>query len=93
MNIYPTAKKFRKIAALTCIVLLMILISDDAAAQCAMCKKNVESNLQTGGSVGKSLNSGILYLMGIPYVLIASMIFIFFRKQIAEKMGWDRKKN
>ena len=47
-------------------------------AQCAMCKASVESSQGQKNSVAGGINHGILYLMAIPYVLIA----FIFRKQI-----------
>lgn len=58
-----------------------ILVSEDISAQCAMCRAAVESNLKEGGdAVGGGLNSGILYLMAIPY-LIFTVIGISWYKQ------------
>ena len=50
-----------------------VLISQNANAQCAMCKAVVKANLESGGSIGAGLNDGILYLMAMPYI---SMIFV-----------------
>ncbi len=66
---------------ITVFLSLITLVSD---AQCAMCKANAESaseNVDKG--IGESLNSGIVYLMGIPYFLLATVAIIFFRKKIA----------
>lgn len=49
-----------------------------AEAQCAMCKASVESSQGQKNSVAGGLNTGILYLMAVPYLLIA----FIFRKQI-----------
>lgn len=52
-------------------------------AQCAMCRASAESateNVDKG--IGEGLNSGILYLMGVPYVLLAVVGLVFFRKKI-----------
>jgi len=62
------------------IAVLLLLISMASEAQCAMCKANAESaseNVDKG--IGESLNSGIVYLMGIPYFLLATVAIIFFR--------------
>ena len=70
---------------LVCIVLL--LISAEAFSQCSMCGAVVSSNLESeANNIGKSLNTGILYLMALPYILIGTIAFIFFRKQIREKI-------
>lgn len=48
-------------------------------AQCAMCKAAVESSQGQANSVAGGINKGILYLMVIPYFLLA----FIFRKQLA----------
>ena len=44
-------------------------------SQCAMCKAVVESDMENGGTTAAGLNSGILYLMVFPYLLIATIGF------------------
>lgn len=54
---------------------------EDAEAQCAMCRTTVENNHKNhGATFGSSLNTGILYLLIIPYLLIATGVFIWYRK-------------
>ncbi|TVR39943.1 MAG: hypothetical protein EA392_05085 [Cryomorphaceae bacterium] len=52
----------------------------DAEAQCAMCKAANESALDEDSGIG--INEGIIYLMGIPYILLGVLGYLFFRKQI-----------
>lgn len=62
------------------IVILFFVFATPVSAQCAMCKAAAESTLKNDpNSIAKGLNSGILYLMAVPYLLIA----FIFRKQIA----------
>ncbi len=57
----------------------LFFLSYAVMAQCAMCKAAAESDLQNNpNSVAKGINSGILFLMVIPYILMA----FFFRKEI-----------
>lgn len=57
----------------------------DFHAQCAMCKQAAESSLKANpNSMARSLNSGILYLMAAPYLLVA----FIFRKQLVQL--WKR---
>ena len=68
-------------------VLLLLLISYGLSpAQCAMCRANAESSLKNdaGGSIARGLNKGILYLMAIPYLLLA----FIFRHQL--KTLWNK---
>lgn len=65
------------------VLTMALLIPEAAVAQgCAMCKAVVESGDAGifGGrqDVGSGLNTGILYLMAVPYVLL----FLLFRKRI-----------
>jgi hypothetical protein len=65
-------------------ILFVVACQASSWAQCAMCKATAESASQsTGGSLAEGLNSGILYLMLIPYILLLSLGLLFFRKRIA----------
>ena len=62
---------------------LFLLASQNADAQCAMCKAVVEANLESGGSIGAGLNDGILYLMAMPYIsiLVVGLIWYNLKKE------------
>jgi hypothetical protein len=57
-----------------------------------MCKTSLESDLNNGGSIANGLNTGILYLMAIPYLVLMTGGYFFFRKQIDArvKLWWDK---
>ncbi len=66
------------------LVTVLFVFSMGASAQCAMCKATAESateNVDKG--IGEGLNAGIVYLMLVPYVLLATIALVFFRKKIA----------
>ena len=42
-------------------------------AQCPMCRMSAEQNLKMGGTAGKVLNKGILFMLAMPYVIVGSM--------------------
>ena len=48
------------------------------SSQCAMCRAVLES--QEDQSVAKGINDGIVYLMIIPYLVVATIAFIIYRK-------------
>jgi hypothetical protein len=71
-------KRLRQISVL--IAFFLLLCSLSASAQCAMCKAAAETSMKSDpGSMARGLNKGILYLMAVPYLLIA----FIFRKQLA----------
>lgn len=47
-------------------------------AQCAMCRAVLES--EEGQSTAEGVNNGIMYLMSIPYILVAGFGFIIYWK-------------
>ncbi len=51
----------------------------EAQAQCPMCKMSAESNMRNGGNGGKGLNAGILYMLALPYTLVGTLGFIWWR--------------
>ena len=69
----------KRITALLALALALTL-AVPADAQCAMCKLNAESASETvDAGIGRGLNNGILYLMGIPYLLLGIGAFAFWR--------------
>ncbi len=57
-----------------------------ADAQCAMCRATVENNVNNGNTTfGAGLNTGILYLMSVPYVLFTIIGWLLYKN--------SRKKN
>ncbi|MDN3664498.1 hypothetical protein ACFFU1_14405 [Algibacter miyuki] len=47
-------------------------------AQCAMCRAVLES--EEGQTTAEGINDGIVYLMAIPYVLVAGIAFAIYKK-------------
>ncbi len=60
------------------------------AAQCAMCKSNLEMARTDGGTqVGNTINNGILYLLALPYTIAGIFGFIYYKKY-KEKLAADK---
>jgi hypothetical protein len=57
---------------------LIIFSFLDLNAQCAMCRAVLES--EEGQSTAEGVNHGIIYLMSIPYILVAGFGFIIYWK-------------
>ena len=71
------------------LVIIVILSSSlDTEAQCAMCKATAEQGDQVG------LNLGILYLFLMPYTIVATIAFFWWRNRKKEEdmsNGWNRE--
>lgn len=74
----------RKIWALV-LLFGLLAVSPELMAQCAMCRGTVESTVSNGRSVVASeLNFGILYLLLIPYLIVASVSYLWYRNSKQE---------
>ena len=67
-------------------IVMFLFLNIDLVAQCPMCKMAAESNLKNGGTAGKGLNAGILYMLLTPYLLVGGLAFWWFknRKKVIE---------
>lgn len=77
-------QKFNKILSAVALAFILMFATSDAFSQCAMCRATVESNVGTGSKepeneVGSGLNTGILYLMIVPYLLIGTVGFLWYK--------------
>ena len=59
---------------------LMLLGSVGVKAQCAMCATAVETNNANGGKSTHGLNNGIVYLLAAPYIAVAVVGYIWYKK-------------
>lgn len=51
-----------------------------ANAQCAMCSLNAENSTQHGNTQGKGLNNGILFLLGMPFLIGSGVALLWYTK-------------
>lgn len=65
------------------IIVFSLFFFFKSSAQCAMCRAVLES--EEGQSTAEGVNDGIMYLMAIPYILVASVGFIIYWKFFKHK--------
>ncbi len=68
-------------ATISLVALLLVIFQGEALAQCPMCKMAAESNLENGGSAGKGLNAGILFLLATPYLVVGTLGYIWWKNR------------
>lgn len=64
--------------AILLLTLVFLLVPELAQAQCAMCRAVLES--EGSEAAAKGINNGIVYLMAVPYLLVAGLFFFIYRK-------------
>jgi hypothetical protein len=62
------------------VVAILFAIPQKSVAQCAMCTLNAENSVKNGNKQGTTLNNGILYLLAAPYLAIAGVGFLWYKK-------------
>ena len=60
------------------IFIFVLFLSQNVDAQCAMCKAVVESG---DAEIAEGVNTGILYLMAFPYLLVAVAGFFIYKNR------------
>lgn len=60
------------------LVIGFVLLPEMVEAQCAMCRAVLES--EESGRTAEGINNGIVYLMAVPYILVASLFYFIYRK-------------
>lgn len=73
----------RKYCLLSIVFYLLSFLYTTAYAQCAMCRASLESSGQE--QQAEALNDGIVYLMVIPYLLIAVAGYFIYRMYTKKK--------
>ena len=61
-------------------LILFIVAQATTFGQCAMCRMTVESTVSDGRSqIASNLNTGILYLLTAPYLLVVVVGYLWWR--------------
>jgi len=60
-------------------------------AQCAQCAATVESSAKNGDTTALGLNKGILFLLAAPYLAVAAVGFIWYKKFRRKNVAIDMR--
>lgn len=87
--------RMKRLILLSVLLSMLVISGSEALAQgCVQCRMAPESNLDGGGTTAGTLNSAILYLMAIPYLLILSIALYVFRKPLIQRFKlWKLRRN
>ena len=73
-------KNILKLKKIVLSILFVFLTQFSVFSQCAMCRSAVESTMSNGRNMSAvGLNMGILYLFLAPYLLVASVGYLWYR--------------
>lgn len=74
-----------KVLIIAGLLLVSCFFPFESMAQCAMCKGAAEANLKMGGGDPVGLNNGILYMLSIPYLLVGTIGYWWWRNRRQER--------
>ncbi len=60
------------------LLMALLMAPQLVEAQCAMCRAVLESEGNVSSAEG--INNGIVYLMAIPYILVAGLFYFIYKK-------------
>jgi len=64
------------------ILLVLFFYVNGLQAQCAMCTAVADEAMKHGSSQGAGINKGVLYLFMMPYLIVGTIGFIWWRKKV-----------
>jgi len=82
---------FKKAILILFILFSTFAIVPQAKAQCSMCTISAEQGTKNGNTQGKGLNSGIIYLLSIPYLLIAGVGILWYKNYRKKANGSSKE--
>ncbi|MFZ4056747.1 MAG: hypothetical protein ACOYKE_01350 [Ferruginibacter sp.] len=68
----------KKLLLFAVVFIVLLALGGSVEAQCSLCTKTAQ---QMGEKPAMGLNQGILYLMGIPYILVGVVAFKWWKGQ------------
>jgi hypothetical protein len=82
--------KTRLQTALFIVVFGLLTISiQPVKAQCEQCAANIATNKQGGGTTANGLNKGILFLLACPYLAVAIVGGVWYKKYRRKNINID----
>lgn len=72
--------------------LFVFLPDSELMAQCAMCRTQLENNVSSGDiGIAAGLNTGILYLLSLPYLAILVLGYVWYRNSRAHSSANSKR--
>lgn len=70
----------KRIVLILFILISIVTVAPKVQAQCSMCTINAEQGVKNGNTQALGLNTGVIYLLSIPYLLALVIGIIWYKK-------------
>jgi len=74
------------------ILALTFTVSLNVQAQCSMCTINAEQGVKNGNTQTAGLNTGVLYLLAIPYLMALIVGVVWYKKYRKKNIHLNMKR-
>ncbi|MFN8309014.1 MAG: hypothetical protein U0T73_03540 [Chitinophagales bacterium] len=73
-------------------ILVLLFVRVAVMAQCAMCSAVADEAAKNGSSAGDGINKGVLYMFVTPYLIVATIGFLWWRARKKAKLEMEEAK-
>lgn len=74
------------------VLLFSFAVSPNVNAQCSMCTINAEQGVKNGNTQTAGLNTGVLYLLSLPYLMAVIVGVVWYKKYRKKNIQLHMKK-
>lgn len=71
--------KKKQFFVITLLLIILLAGLEEGIAQCAMCNETARTATEGKNENAIALNNGILYLMALPYIMLATIGFLWWK--------------
>jgi hypothetical protein len=82
----------KKVIFILFLLVFTFAVRPSVNAQCAMCSINAEQGVKNGNTVSAGLNTGVLYLLSIPYLMAIIVGVVWYKKYRKKNIHLNMKK-
>lgn len=71
-------------------LIMSLVMTAHASAQCAMCRSTLENNFSNGNpGIAAGINTGILYLLCMPYLAVLVIAYFWYKSSKNGNKGFS----
>ena len=82
----------KKVIFILFVLVFTFAVSPNVNAQCSMCTINAEQGVKNGNTQTAGLNTGVLYLLSLPYLMAVIVGVVWYKKYRKKNVHLNMKK-
>jgi len=82
----------KKVFFILLLLVFTFALGPNVNAQCAMCSINAEQGVKNGNTQTAGLNTGVLYLLSVPYLMAIIVGVVWYKKYRKKNIHLNMRK-